>query len=70
LPPKPDPIIEAQIDIEPVAPLCLVSGDKEEGNAAKVKLSVHVSSKHAQAAKEMLHRFIAEMKSFVLTPVV
>lgn len=70
LPPKPDPIIEPQIDIEPIAPLCLVCGDKEEGSEAKVKLSVHLCSEHAPAAKEMLQRFITEMKSSVQTPVV
>jgi hypothetical protein len=37
---------------------------------AKVKLSVHLCSEHAPAAKEMLQRFITEMKSSVQTPVI
>jgi hypothetical protein len=42
VPPKTDPLIEPQIDIEPSAPLCLVCGDKEEGIEAKVKFSFHL----------------------------
>jgi hypothetical protein len=70
VPPKPDPIIESNIYIEPIAPLCLVCGDKEEGSEAKVKLSVHLCSEHAPAAKEMMQRFFTEMMSSVQTPVV
>jgi hypothetical protein len=64
-PSRPDPIIEPQIEMEPNAPLCLVCGDKDEGSEAKVKLSVHLCSEHAPAAKEMLQRLIAEIKSCV-----
>jgi Chondroitinase B len=69
-PRKPDPVIEPQIDIEPIAPQCIVCAETEEGDEAKVKLSIHLCSEHAPAAKQMLQRLITELKSSVQTPVI
>jgi hypothetical protein len=63
LPPIPDPVMEPQIDTEPLARLCTVCGDQEEGNEAKVKLSIHLCPEHTTAAKEALKRLLTELRA-------
>ena len=59
----PDPVTEPPIDTEDLDRLCSICDATGEGNDAKQKLSISICAEHTPAVREMLERFLTELKA-------